>query len=62
MNQTNFDEVLDEFPATRLKGKRLWLAQTIWKLRQVVPSPEAKAAGRRRLLAAVERKRQSRQA
>lgn len=37
-------------------------AQKIWKVPQAVPSPAAKAAGRRRSLAAVELKRQSRQA
>lgn len=67
MEETNLTDALDECLVTkrsRLKGKRLRMAQLVQKLLRVVPSPEAKAAGRQRLLSGVAKKRreQARQA
>lgn len=53
----NLTDALDGFPATKLKGDKLQLMQQVWLLPQVTASSEAEAAGRRRLLAAVAKKR-----
>lgn len=58
---TNLEAVLSQYPEHTAELRPL--LQTVVLIRQVpraVPSPEAKAAGRQGLLAAVEHKRQTR--